>query len=185
MGTATKEKSVLKLVHPGRHVEYHRRSITAGEIMKKNPRHSLTRPDFFKNPSTVVRPESVMVPGQVFFIVPNTTVHRLIKAKSQQHGQPSSQQTESRNTSDYRHHQEQEYLSSCGRSLPRDDTWDDSLTLTFQARDYYLNENRSAWAITTGYGQHETRNDKQDMHLKSCMKGGIGASLNPRVTFKS
>ncbi|MFS7975707.1 hypothetical protein Hanom_Chr10g00883781 [Helianthus anomalus] len=157
MGTATKETGVLKLVHPGRHFEYHRRSITAAEIMKKNPRHSITRPDFFKHPNTVLRPETVMVPGQVFLIVPNTTVHRLIKARSQQHGQPSSQQTESRNTSDYRHHQEQEELSSCGRSLPQaeesqettqrslvDDTWDDSLTLTFQARDYYLNRNRSA-----------------------------------------
>ncbi|MFS7975720.1 hypothetical protein Hanom_Chr10g00884031 [Helianthus anomalus] len=170
MGTATKEKSVLKLVHPGRHVEYYRRSVTAGEIMRKNPRHSITRPDFFKNPSIVVRSESVMVPGQVFFIVPNTTVHRLIKAKSQQDGQPSPNKPN---------------LSSCGRSLPRDHTWDDSLTLTFQARDYYLNENRSAWPITTNYGQHLTRNDKQDMHLKSCMKGGIGASPNPMVTFDS
>lgn len=98
MGASTIEKGVLKLVHPGRHVEYHRRSITAAEIMRKNPRHSITRPDFFKNPDVVVRPESVMVPGQVFYIVPNKTVHRLMKNKSQQLDQPSPQQTESPNT---------------------------------------------------------------------------------------
>ncbi|KAI3760250.1 hypothetical protein L1987_50643 [Smallanthus sonchifolius] len=142
--------------------------------MRKNPRHSITRPDFFKYPNTVVRPESVMVPGQVFYIIPNTTIHRLLKAKSQQLGQSSSQQIATRNTSGYKHDSKQK--SPC-KSLPQaeettqkaqvDDMLDDSLT--FQARDYYLNRNRSAWRIATNYGQHES-SDKQDKNLKSCMK---------------
>ncbi|KAK1412657.1 hypothetical protein QVD17_34081 [Tagetes erecta] len=166
MGTTTEEKGVLKLVHPGRHVEYHRTPITAGEIMRKNPRHGITRPDFFKYPNrcALIRPESVMVPGQVFFIVPNTTIHRLVKDKSQQHGEPSSQQNESCNSSDYKHvpkhttpsklwagrtpinrlHHEQEASSSHGRSL-------------LHARE----------TITTNHGEHVTR---------SVTKGDNGAS---------
>ncbi|KAI3806153.1 hypothetical protein L1987_22046 [Smallanthus sonchifolius] len=112
MGASTKEKGVLKLVHPGRHIEYHRTSIAAGEIMRKNPRHSITRPDFFKHPNTVVCPESVMVPGQVFYIIPSTTIHRWVKAKSQQLGQSSSQQIASRNTSGYKHDSKQKSPSS-------------------------------------------------------------------------
>lgn len=171
MGISTEEKGVLKLVHPGRHVEYHRIPITADEIIRKNPRHSITRPDFFKYPNkrALIRPESVMVPGQVFFIVPNTTIHRLVKDKSQQRREPSSQHTETRKSSDYKHvpkptspsklwagktpinqrHHVQEGSSSHRRSLLHaeesnettqvEDMFDDSLTLTFQARDYYLN----------------------------------------------
>ncbi|KAI3749632.1 hypothetical protein L2E82_20247 [Cichorium intybus] len=198
MGTSTKEKGVLKLVHPGRHVEYHRQSVTAGEIMRSHPRHSITRPDFFKNPYLVVRPESVMVPGQVFYIVPNKTVHKLVKRMNKQFDQLAPQSNESPNTSDYNHsnemagrtpissHQfpnEQEGSSSCAentRGCLVDDMLDDSDGLTFQARDFYLNRIGSAWATTstTNYGQQGT-------NLKSCMKkeGSVRKSQNLRVTF--
>lgn len=81
MGGSTREKGVLKLVHPGRHVEIHRKPTTAAEVMKKNPRHCIARPDVFKYPWIVVRPESVLVPGKVFYIVPNRTIYDLLKAK--------------------------------------------------------------------------------------------------------
>ncbi|KAK1437367.1 hypothetical protein QVD17_03158 [Tagetes erecta] len=209
MGASTKEKGVLKLVHPGRHVEYYRKSIIAGEIMRKNPRHSVTRPDFFKNPGVVVHPESVMVPGQVFYIVPNTTVHSLVKNKSQQLGQSL---TESPNTSDYKHvskrtstcrlwagvtpmypfHRKQEGPSSCVNSLPKDEetTLDDGLT--FQARDYYVNgyTPHNRLSKTIDYTRSHTRqvniyNNKQEKNLKSCMKkeGVSRTSPNLRVTF--
>lgn len=83
MGSSTWEKGVLKLVHPGRHVEYHKQPITAAEVMKRNPRHCVARPDVFKYPWIVVRPESVLMPGKVFYIVPNLTLHRLLKAWGQ------------------------------------------------------------------------------------------------------
>lgn len=210
MGASTKEKGVLKLVHPGRHVEYHRKSITASEIIRKNPRHSVTRPDFFKNPGVVVHPESVLVPGQVFYIVPNTTVHSLVKNKSQQLGQSL---IKSPNTSDYKHvskqtstcklwagatpmypfHRKQEGSSSCSNSLPKDEetTLDDGLT--FQARDYYVNGCTSpkyGQLNTNDYTQSHTRrvniyNNKQEKKLKSCMKknGVSRTSPNLRVTF--
>ncbi|KAL6339317.1 hypothetical protein AAG906_028039 [Vitis piasezkii] len=75
-----KEKGVLKLVHPGRFVEIHTEPITAAEVLRKNPRHSITRPDVFRNPWVVVQPEAVLMPGRVFFIVPNQTIYRLLKA---------------------------------------------------------------------------------------------------------
>ncbi|KAK7255948.1 hypothetical protein RIF29_29377 [Crotalaria pallida] len=83
MASIRKERGVLKLVHPGRHVEVHREPIRASEVMKRNPRHSLTRPDVFDFPWIVVNPESVLFPGSVFLIVPNRKIYDLLKAKGQ------------------------------------------------------------------------------------------------------
>ena len=88
------EEGVLKLVHPGRHVEIHKEPITAAEVMRKNPRHCVTRPDVFKCPWIVVKPESILFPGTVFYIVPNRTIHRLIKARKN-HNQPPPRQNHS------------------------------------------------------------------------------------------
>ncbi|KAL3531114.1 hypothetical protein ACH5RR_010436 [Cinchona calisaya] len=83
MGVSTREKGVLKLVHPGRHVEVHKEPITAAEIMSKYPRHCIARPDVFKFPYIVVRPESILLPGKVFYLVPNRTLYNLLKARGQ------------------------------------------------------------------------------------------------------
>ncbi|GLT28191.1 hypothetical protein SLA2020_031410 [Shorea laevis] len=81
MGVAVREEGLLKLVHPDRFVEIHMQPITAAEVMMKNPRHCIARPDVFENPWIVVRLESVLHLGRVFFIVPNHTLHKLLKAR--------------------------------------------------------------------------------------------------------
>ncbi|GMI66380.1 hypothetical protein HRI_000307300 [Hibiscus trionum] len=81
MRTIEAEKGVLKLVHPGRHVETHTQPVIASEVLNRNPRHSVTRPDVFEYPWIVVRPESVLELGRVFYIVPNLTIYKLIKQK--------------------------------------------------------------------------------------------------------
>ncbi|KAJ4847597.1 hypothetical protein Tsubulata_013917 [Turnera subulata] len=85
MGVKETEGDVLKLVHPGRYVEIHKQPIRAAEILKRNPRHSVTRPDVFEYPWIVVNPEAVLKPGNVFFIVPNRTIYGLLKS----HQEPS------------------------------------------------------------------------------------------------
>ncbi|KAF8015451.1 hypothetical protein BT93_H1075 [Corymbia citriodora subsp. variegata] len=82
MDAITRKKPVLKLVHPGGLAERHKKPITAAEVMKKNPRHFVTRPDVFKFPWIVVRPESVLQPGDVFYIVPFHTVRGLLRRKA-------------------------------------------------------------------------------------------------------
>ncbi|PNY02694.1 hypothetical protein L195_g026013 [Trifolium pratense] len=83
MKSIKRESGVLKLVHAGRHIEIHTEPIIASEVMKRNPRHSVTRPDVFEFPWIVVKPESILVPGSVFLIVPNHTIYNLLKAKGQ------------------------------------------------------------------------------------------------------
>ncbi|KAF3435989.1 hypothetical protein FNV43_RR23081 [Rhamnella rubrinervis] len=74
------EEGVVKLVHRGRHVEILKEPITASEVMAKNPRHFITRPDVFEYPWIVVKPESVLTPGRVYFVVPHRTIYDLTKA---------------------------------------------------------------------------------------------------------
>lgn len=69
---------MLKLVHPGGFVEVHYAPMAAALVMAKNPRHCVTRPDVFKFPWIVVRPESLLKPGKVYFIVPFRTIHQLL-----------------------------------------------------------------------------------------------------------
>ncbi|KAF2307368.1 hypothetical protein P3X46_005628 [Hevea brasiliensis] len=83
-----KNGSVLKLVHPGGFVEVHQCPIRADEVMKKNPRHCVTRPDVFRFPWIVVRPESLLKPGGVFYIVPFHTIHRLLQRNRCQYQDP-------------------------------------------------------------------------------------------------
>lgn len=52
--------------------------------MERYPRHCITRPDFFDYPWVVVRPDSVLEPGNVFFLVPYHTVDKVTKDKMQQ-----------------------------------------------------------------------------------------------------
>ncbi|CAH1435666.1 unnamed protein product [Lactuca virosa] len=81
MGIVSKENGVLKLVRPGGIVELYKHPIKAAQVMAKHPRHCVTRPDVFKFPYIVVKPESILKPGRVFFIVPYHTIHRLLQSK--------------------------------------------------------------------------------------------------------
>lgn len=90
MGTIAREEGVLKLVRPGRRVELHKAPITAAEIIRRYPRHSITRPDIFEFPWIVVKPEAVLTPGRVFFIVPNRTIYQLLKARENSDSDQSS-----------------------------------------------------------------------------------------------
>lgn len=90
MGTIAKEAGVLKLVRPGRRVELHKAPITAAEVISRYPRHSITRPDIFEFPWIVVKPEAVLCPGRVFFIVPNRTIYQLLKARENSDSDKSS-----------------------------------------------------------------------------------------------
>ncbi|WOG87008.1 hypothetical protein DCAR_0206228 [Daucus carota subsp. sativus] len=79
------EDGFLKLVYPKRRIELHRHPITAAQVLERNPRCCVARPDVFKYPWVVVRPESVLSLGRVFYVVPRHTIHRLL----QQHGTSS------------------------------------------------------------------------------------------------
>ncbi|KAK7402360.1 hypothetical protein VNO78_14560 [Psophocarpus tetragonolobus] len=68
---------LLQIVHPGGHVEFHDRPVTAGEIMCRYPRCCVAYPYVFQQPWAVVEPETVLMLGKKYYVVPNSTIRKL------------------------------------------------------------------------------------------------------------
>ncbi|KAH6814399.1 hypothetical protein C2S51_023417 [Perilla frutescens var. frutescens] len=103
--SSPQKSAFLKVVRPGGQVEIFRDPVPAREIMRRYPRHCITRPDFFEYPWIVVRPDSVLVPGKVFFLVPLHTVDKVMKDKMQQSQQSLNQDRHHRrSTTDHGDH---------------------------------------------------------------------------------
>lgn len=67
----------VKIVHPGGHVELHDRPVLASEIIKRNPKSWICHPMIFQQPWALLPPETTLMPGQKFYIVPISTIKRL------------------------------------------------------------------------------------------------------------
>ena len=81
MRKASKDNAVIKLVRPGGIVELYKHPIKAAQVMERYPRHFVTPPDVFRFPNIVVKPESVLKPGEVFYIVPYHTIYHCFSLK--------------------------------------------------------------------------------------------------------
>lgn len=67
----------VKIVHPGGHVELHDRPVLASEIISRNPKSWICHPTVFQQPWAILPPETTLMPGQKFYIVPISTLKRL------------------------------------------------------------------------------------------------------------
>ncbi|THU61134.1 hypothetical protein C4D60_Mb07t20080 [Musa balbisiana] len=76
-GTSGARDTFVKIIYPGGHVEHHKRPVLASEIMSHNPGCWVTHPDVFHQPWSVVAPDTQLLPGQKFYVVPMSTVRKL------------------------------------------------------------------------------------------------------------
>ncbi|KAK7261994.1 hypothetical protein RIF29_28321 [Crotalaria pallida] len=75
--TNNSKTMLLRIVYPGGHVELHDQPVTAAEIMFRNPRCCVTYPYVFQQPWTIVAPDTVLMLGQKFYVVPMSTIRKL------------------------------------------------------------------------------------------------------------
>ncbi|KAK9281058.1 hypothetical protein L1049_003951 [Liquidambar formosana] len=68
---------LVKIVHPGGHVELHDRPVLAAEIMLRNPKCCVAHPHVFKKPWAIVAPDTMLPLGQKFYVVPIHTIRKL------------------------------------------------------------------------------------------------------------
>ncbi|KAK7338938.1 hypothetical protein VNO77_19572 [Canavalia gladiata] len=178
MGSLKREKGVLKLVHPGRHIEVHREPIRAAEVMRKNPRHCITRPDIFKLPWIVVKPDSILLPGNVFLIVPNRTIYDLLKAKGQTYQSPSSQS----NNQQFKLHM-QNVCQYDWKERSRGKCVQNRSESRFEFRPYYKAVQYYSRDIEVE--SVSVSHDEQVTVLKSCLRkpDSVRKSLNLKVSF--
>ncbi|KAL3736874.1 hypothetical protein ACJRO7_025758 [Eucalyptus globulus] len=75
--TSSTRNMLVKIVHPGGHVELHDRPVLAAEIMLRNPRCCVAYPHVFQQPWAIVAPDTMLMLGQKFYIVPISTIRKL------------------------------------------------------------------------------------------------------------
>lgn len=159
-GVVVKEKGVLKLVHPGGFAEMHREPITAREVMAKNPQHCIARPDFFKFPLIVVRPESVLEPGRVFYIIPNRTIYTLLKAYRMQNVHSLSKLRSPKNHDHLQYHSQPPVFKS-GMKVTPTHKYSYPCLLKQQAPE-------ESWAGVTSKHQDHDQCIKEQFPVESC-----------------
>lgn len=81
---------LLQIVHPGGHVELHDRPVTAAEIMCRYPRCHVAYPYVFQQPWAVAEPETVLMLGQKYYVIPNSTIRKLQRLSPRSSPSPSS-----------------------------------------------------------------------------------------------
>ncbi|KAL5998255.1 hypothetical protein ACLOJK_009193 [Asimina triloba] len=81
--TMSKESSV-RIIHAGGVVELYELAIRAADVMYKYPKMLIARPEVFQRPhDSIVRQDEVLIPGQKFYLVPQTTIKKLKKKHAQ------------------------------------------------------------------------------------------------------
>ncbi|KAF8041771.1 hypothetical protein BT93_A0389 [Corymbia citriodora subsp. variegata] len=75
--TNSTRNMLVKIVHPGGHVELHDRPVLAAEIMLRNPRCCIAYPHVFQQPWAIVAPDTMLMLGQKFYVVPISTIRKL------------------------------------------------------------------------------------------------------------
>ncbi|KAK2644717.1 hypothetical protein Ddye_019912 [Dipteronia dyeriana] len=75
--TNSTKNMLIKIVHPGGHVELHDRPFSAAEIMLRNPRCIVAYPHVFQQPWAIVAPDTTLMLGQKYYVVPVTTIRKL------------------------------------------------------------------------------------------------------------
>lgn len=86
---AARRGQFVKLVFPGGHVELLDRPVLAAEVMSQHPRFCVARPDVFREPvGAVAAPNTMLHLGHKYYVVPKSTVRRLLKysSSSSSHG---------------------------------------------------------------------------------------------------
>lgn len=68
----------VRIIHAGGIVERYKGAIRASRLMEKYPKMCIARPDVFKQPhESVVKCDEFLLPGQKFYLVPQSTLKKL------------------------------------------------------------------------------------------------------------
>uniref|UniRef100_R7W0L9 Uncharacterized protein n=1 Tax=Aegilops tauschii TaxID=37682 RepID=R7W0L9_AEGTA len=85
--SAGRRGQFVKLVFPGGHVELLDRPVLAAEVMSQHPRFCVARPDVFREPvGAVAAPNTMLHLGHKYYVVPKSTVRRLLKPDGHDRG---------------------------------------------------------------------------------------------------
>lgn len=117
--TNNSKTMLLRIVYPGGRVELHDRPVTAAEIMCRNPRCCVAHPFIFQQPWAIVEPDTMLMLGQKFYIVPISTIRKLQGLSPRNSPSPAREITigslldETRNTPTCKAKEDDSMISTC------------------------------------------------------------------------
>ena len=110
---------LLRIVHPGGHTELHDRPVTAAEIMRHNRECCVAYPYVFQQPWAIVAPDTVLMLGQKYYVVPMSTIRKIQRLSPRHSPSPareiniSSSLEEIRNTQSSKDKEDDGMISTC------------------------------------------------------------------------
>ncbi|CAN0862488.1 hypothetical protein LINGRAHAP2_LOCUS8484 [Linum grandiflorum] len=157
-----KKSKVLRIVYPGGLLELHEKPILAGDIMAKHPKFTVARPEVFRQPLTaVVTPETKLMLGQKFYMVPASTVRKL-QRKYVKHNPASSFEG---------HNNGRRRSTGCLSTVIN------SLTMTGDQRNRHVNDDHRMVRIVY-------KGDRSSGG-SSCSSGSFGSPVGDRLSSSS
>ncbi|XP_022948492.1 uncharacterized protein LOC111452155 isoform X1 [Cucurbita moschata] len=75
------KSKLVRIVHPGGHIELHDGPIRAAEIMLRNPEFSLTHSQSANHPWAIVSPDTTLMLGCKYYLLPENSVGNPQKMK--------------------------------------------------------------------------------------------------------
>lgn len=119
----------VRIIHAGGIVERYKGAIHASRVMEKYPKMCIARPDVFKQPhESVVKCDEFLLPGQKFYLVPQSTLKRLRRKhpKKLRVGDESERKADDEKKAD----------------SSEEDTDDSDNSLVFSSMDFYVSGKR-------------------------------------------
>ncbi|KAI4355801.1 hypothetical protein L6164_004540 [Bauhinia variegata] len=87
--TSNSKNLLVRIVHPGGHVELHDSPVLAGEIMFRNPRCCVAYPHVFQQPWAILEPDTMLMLGHRYYVVPMSTIRKLQRLTTSPRYSPS------------------------------------------------------------------------------------------------
>lgn len=120
----------VRIIHAGGLVERYQCAIHAGRLMEKYPNMCIARPDVFKQPhKSVVRWDEYLLPGQKFYLIPQSTVKKLKRKHTEELKLQVGDEPKWKGYNEKKPDAEED----------REDNSDDS---AFSAKDFYVSRKR-------------------------------------------
>ncbi|KAK6912279.1 PADRE domain [Dillenia turbinata] len=190
--TSNTTAMLVKIVHPGGHVELHDRPVMAMEIMLRNPKCCVAYPHVFQEPWAVVPPETTLMLGKKFYVVPISTIRKLQRLSSKR---PPSESKETSSNQNFEDREANDKDSACclfpyspkqpyvGTKSSDSGTSSSGTPPKYMEKDWNLSE-ESCFSCFTFVTKAKTDNEVQSGEGRSTTRTNLSSNTTARKRAK-
>lgn len=130
MNVSSQQDLTVRIIHAGGIIERYEGVVRASRLMEKYPKMCIAKPEVFKKPhESIIRADEYLLPGQKFYLVPQSTMKKLKRKHPEEFQVGNDKQS---NTLEYM--DRKEMLDS--------ESGEDSDESVCSAKDFYVSRER-------------------------------------------